>query len=79
MDIKTTAGSFVALDAALFFGSGTPLAEILLADVNPWLIPALSYRSEPVADCLGKRNATCFKCASFTFPTELESRRGLDF
>jgi hypothetical protein len=46
MDIKRTAGSFVALGAALFFGSETPLAKILLAGVSPWLMAALSYLNE---------------------------------
>jgi DUF1016 N-terminal domain len=46
MDIKRTAGSFATLGAALFFGSGTPLAKILLAGVSRWLMAALSYLSE---------------------------------
>jgi drug/metabolite transporter (DMT)-like permease len=32
-----------ALGAALLFGSGTPLAKLLLADVSPWLMAALLY------------------------------------
>jgi drug/metabolite transporter (DMT)-like permease len=36
-------GIFAALGAALLFGSGTPLAKHLLADVSPWLMAALLY------------------------------------
>ena len=34
-------GILAALGAALLFGSGTPLAKLLLADVSPWLMAAL--------------------------------------
>ena len=46
MDIKRKAGSFATLGAALFFGSGTPLAKILLAGVGRCLMAAHSYLSE---------------------------------
>ncbi len=46
MDIKRTAGSFAALVATLFFGSGTLLAKILLVGVSRWLMAALCYLSE---------------------------------
>src|SRR5258708_28242161 len=36
-------GILAALGSALLFGSGTPLAKMLLADVSPWLMPALLY------------------------------------
>jgi drug/metabolite transporter (DMT)-like permease len=36
-------GILAALGAALLFGSGTPLAKLLLADVSPWLMAALLY------------------------------------
>lgn len=36
-------GILAALGAALLFGSGTPLAKMLLADVSPWLMAALLY------------------------------------
>jgi len=39
----TQPGILAALGAALLFGSGTPLAKLLLADVNPWLMAALLY------------------------------------
>ncbi|HET9099278.1 MAG TPA: hypothetical protein VFN62_02725 [Acidobacteriaceae bacterium] len=45
MDIKRTAGSYAALGAALFFGSGTPPAKILLADVSP-----LAHGSAPLPE-----------------------------
>ena len=32
-----------ALGAALLFGAGTPLAKLLLNDVNPWLLAGLLY------------------------------------
>jgi drug/metabolite transporter (DMT)-like permease len=32
-----------ALGAALLFGAGTPLAKLLLASVNPWLLAGLLY------------------------------------
>jgi drug/metabolite transporter (DMT)-like permease len=36
-------GILAALGAAPLFGSGTPLAKLLLADVSPWLMAALLY------------------------------------
>ena len=36
-------GIFSALGAALLFGAGTPLAKLLLADVDPWLLAGLLY------------------------------------
>jgi drug/metabolite transporter (DMT)-like permease len=36
-------GILAALASALLFGSGTPLAKVLLADVSPWLMAALLY------------------------------------
>ena len=36
-------GILAALGAALLFGSGTPLAKLLLADISPWLMAALLY------------------------------------
>jgi drug/metabolite transporter (DMT)-like permease len=39
----TQPGILAALGAALLFGSGTPLAKLLLADVSPWLMAALLY------------------------------------
>ncbi len=36
-------GILAALGAALLFGSGTPLAKMLLAGVSPWLMAALLY------------------------------------
>jgi drug/metabolite transporter (DMT)-like permease len=36
-------GILAALGSALLFGSGTPLAKMLLADVSPWLMAALLY------------------------------------
>jgi drug/metabolite transporter (DMT)-like permease len=32
-----------ALGAALLFGAGTPLAKLLLANINPWLLAGLLY------------------------------------
>jgi hypothetical protein len=47
MDIKSNGRSLRSSGcAALFFGSGTPLAKILLAGVSRWLMAALSYLSE---------------------------------
>ncbi|WP_433970151.1 hypothetical protein [Tunturiibacter gelidiferens] len=39
----TQPGILAALGAVLLFGSGTPLAKLLLADVSPWLMAALLY------------------------------------
>ena len=39
----TQPGILAALGAALLFGSGTPLAKLLLTDVSPWLMAALLY------------------------------------
>ncbi|HWY99708.1 MAG TPA: EamA family transporter [Edaphobacter sp.] len=39
----TQPGIVAALGAALLFGSSTPLAKLLLADVSPWLLAALLY------------------------------------
>lgn len=36
-------GVFAALGAALLFGMGTPLAKLLLNDLNPWLLAGLLY------------------------------------
>lgn len=37
------AGVAAALGAALLFGAGTPLANLLLGDVGPWMLAALLY------------------------------------
>jgi len=36
-------GVAAAIGAALLFGAGTPLAKVLLAGVNPWLLAGLLY------------------------------------
>jgi hypothetical protein len=36
-------GTLAALGSARLFGSGTPFAKLLLADVSPWLMAALLY------------------------------------
>lgn len=36
-------GIVAALGAAALFGSGTPLAKLLLGNVNPWMLAALFY------------------------------------
>lgn len=36
-------GIAAALVAAALFGAGTPMAKLLLADVNPWMLAALLY------------------------------------
>jgi drug/metabolite transporter (DMT)-like permease len=36
-------GVFAALSAAALFGAGTPLAKLLLGNVDPWLLAALFY------------------------------------
>jgi drug/metabolite transporter (DMT)-like permease len=36
-------GVLAALGAALLFGAGTPLAKVLLHDVDPWLLAGLLY------------------------------------
>lgn len=36
-------GVFAALGAAFLFGAGTPLAKLLLATVDPWLLAGLLY------------------------------------
>ncbi|MGZ8270965.1 MAG: DMT family transporter [Methylophilus sp.] len=36
-------GILAALSAALLFGTGTPLAKLLLESVNPWLLAGLLY------------------------------------
>ncbi|WP_111895335.1 DMT family transporter [Acinetobacter sp. MB5] len=42
MDIKNI-GVLSALGAAFLFGVSTPLAKLLLSDINPWLLAALLY------------------------------------
>ena len=39
----TRRGVWAALAAAVLFGAGTPLAKLLLAQSNPWLLAALLY------------------------------------
>ena len=39
----THPGVLAALGAALLFGAGTPLAKLLLAGVNPWMLAGLLY------------------------------------
>lgn len=36
-------GVLAALGAALLFGAGTPLAKLLLASINPWMLAGLLY------------------------------------
>ena len=36
-------GIYAALGAAVLFGGGTPLAKLLLGNVNPWMLAALFY------------------------------------
>jgi len=36
-------GVFAALGAAFLFGAGTPLAKLLRATVDPWLLAGLLY------------------------------------
>ena len=36
-------GVLAALEAALLFGAGTPLAKLLLHSVSPWLLAGLLY------------------------------------
>ena len=36
-------GIYAALGAAALFGGGTPLAKLLLGNVNPWMLAALFY------------------------------------
>ena len=36
-------GVSAALGAALLFGTGTPLAKLILSDVSPWLLAGLFY------------------------------------
>jgi drug/metabolite transporter (DMT)-like permease len=36
-------GIYAALGAAALFGGGTPLAKLLLGNINPWMLAALFY------------------------------------
>jgi drug/metabolite transporter (DMT)-like permease len=36
-------GVFAALGSALLFGAATPLAKLLLGDIDPWLLASLLY------------------------------------
>ncbi len=36
-------GVFAALGAAVLFGAGTPLAKLLIGEINPWLLAGLLY------------------------------------
>ncbi|MBV8633724.1 MAG: DMT family transporter [Burkholderiaceae bacterium] len=36
-------GVLAALGAAILFGTGTPLAKLLLADISPWMLAGLLY------------------------------------
>ena len=38
-----SSGVVAALGAALLFGASTPLAKMLLRDVDPWLLAGLFY------------------------------------
>ena len=48
-------GVAAALGAALLFGVGTPLAKLLLASVNPWLLAGLLYLGSGVGLWLYRR------------------------
>jgi drug/metabolite transporter (DMT)-like permease len=54
----TQPGILAALGAALLFGSGTPLAKLLLADVSPWLMAALLYLGSGIGLTLYRRGAS---------------------
>ena len=41
--VRLHAGVGAALGAALLFGTGTPLAKLLLVDTSPWLLAGLLY------------------------------------
>jgi drug/metabolite transporter (DMT)-like permease len=43
MKFKLDRGIGAALAAALLFGAGTPVAKLLLAHTNPWMLAALLY------------------------------------
>ena len=42
-------GVSAALGAALLFGTGTPLAKLILSDVSPWLLAGLFYLGSGMA------------------------------
>lgn len=43
MNWRPHTGAIAALTAAVLFGAGTPLAKLLLAHTNPWLLASLLY------------------------------------
>jgi len=45
------AGVAYALSAAALFGAGTPAAKVLLRDLSPLMLSALSYIWEPRLHC----------------------------
>ncbi|MDB5815417.1 MAG: eamA-like transporter family protein [Rhodocyclales bacterium] len=49
------AGVPAALGAALLFGAGTPLAKLLLGQVNPWLLAGLLYLGSGLGLALYRR------------------------
>lgn len=48
-------GVLAAMGAALLFGIGTPLAKLLLAEVNPWLLAGLLYLGSGIGLTLYRR------------------------
>lgn len=48
-------GIAAALAAALLFGAGTPLAKLLLAHANPWMLAALLYLGSGIGLFLTRR------------------------
>jgi len=48
-------GVAAAIGAALLFGAGTPLAKVLLAGVNPWLLAGLLYLGSGLGLALYRR------------------------
>lgn len=51
----TTPGVSAALGAAVLFGAGTPLAKLLLASVDPWMLAGLLYFGSGIGLTLYRR------------------------
>ena len=66
-------GIFAALGAALLFGAGTPLAKLLLATVDPWLLAALLYLGSGLGLALWSRRHPRTKLKSC--PARMMSKR----
>jgi drug/metabolite transporter (DMT)-like permease len=74
----TQPGILAMLGAALLFGSGTPFAKLLLADMSPWLMAALLYLGSGIGLTLYRllRRAPAVRFQRGEWPWLAGARRG---